>query len=207
MDSISKFISIAFHPLLLATYLFALFAWLYPPALFPVQTNSPSGIILLVFISTCILPVVNIYFFKAFGTVRSMHMNSREERIIPFSIISLLYVLVTYLLHNKTGIGWQDSFMKFLLIIDAVVICSFLFTLILKISIHAMATSAIVGIVTVLNNFVDNGVFLYPMLVCIILAGVVMTARLYLQAHTLREVVVGALVGLTIGISGMVILF
>ena len=40
-----------------------------------------------------------------------------------------------------------------------------------------------------------------------VLAGLVMSARLYLQAHTLREVGYGAAVGFLVGFFGMILLF
>ncbi len=207
MDSIAKFISIFFHPLLLGTYLLLLFAWLYPPALFPVQEHSLRAIILLIFVTTFALPVLCIYFFKSFGTITSISMPTRKERIVPFLVIVVLYGIVPYLLHARTGIDLHDNFMKFLLIINALVLCSFLLTFFLKISIHSLAIMAMVGIMIILNNSVDNGVFLYPMLLSIVLAGAVMTARLQLHAHTLREVVMGAVVGLVVGMGGMIFLF
>jgi hypothetical protein len=207
MDSIAKFISILFHPLLLATYLFLLFAWLYPPALLPVREQSLRAILILIFVSTFVFPLLCVYFFKSFGTIKSINMPTRKERIIPFLLIVVLYGIVTYLLYVRTGISIQDNFMKFLLIIDGLVLCSFLFTLVWKLSIHSLAIMAIVGIMIILNNSVDSGVFLYPMLASLVLAGAVMTARLQLQAHTMREVVMGATVGLAVGIGGMIFLF
>jgi hypothetical protein len=207
MNNIANFFSIVFHPLLLATYLFLLFGWLYPPALFPVQVQSLRAIIILVFVTTFVLPVLSIYFFKSFGTITSITMPTRKERIVPFLLIVVLYGIVTYLLYARTGISMQDNFMKFLLIIDALVLCSFLLTFFLKLSIHSLAIMAMVGIMIILNNSVENGIFLYPMLVSIVLAGVVMTARLQLQVHTMREVVLGAAVGLVVGMGGMIFLF
>jgi len=207
MNLLAKSISVIFHPLLIATYLFLLFGWLYPPALFPIQERSLKGIIALIFFTTCILPGANIYFFKTFGTISSVNMPTRKERVMPFMIITLVYAVVTYMIYARTGIDWQDNFMKYLLIIDGLVLCSFLFTLFLKISIHSLAINSLVGILILMHNSVDNGIFLYPMLVSILLAGAVMWSRLYLQVHTLREVITGAGIGLTIGMGGMFFLF
>ncbi|MFM8743032.1 MAG: phosphatase PAP2 family protein [Cytophagales bacterium] len=48
---------------------------------------------------------------------------------------------------------------------------------------------------------------LVPTAGLIVLAGLVMSARLVLGAHTLREVLQGALVGFVIGYSGVMVLF
>lgn len=207
MNLLAKIVSVILHPLLLATYLFALFSWLHPPAIFPVTERGSTGILMLMFITTFILPGMNVYFFKLFGTISSVSMPLRRERIAPFLMISLLYAVVTYLLHEKIGLGWQDTFMKFLLVIDLLVFSSFLITLFTKASIHSLSMSAMTIIMVVLNNSVENGVFFYPMLLTILLCGAVMTARLYLQVHTLKEVLVGSATGIVVASMSMMILF
>lgn len=207
MQLVARVVSIVFHPLLLATYLFSVFAWLYPPALFPITERSFSGILLLVFITTFVLPAVNVYFFKAFGTISSLSMPLRKERIVPFLMISFLYALVTYLLYAKTGLNWQDPFMRFLLIINTLVMSSFLITLFVKASIHALSMAAVTVMIIMLNNLVENGIFFYPMLTSLILCGLIMTARLYLQVHTVSEVITGAFIGVVVAFVGMTYLF
>lgn len=207
MNLVAKILSVIFHPLLLATYLFSLFAWLYPPALFPVTARSFSGIIMLVFVTTFVLPGINVYFFKAFGTISSLSMPLRRERIAPFLMISLLYAVVTFLLYSKTGLAWQDPFMKFLLIIDALVVSSFIVTLFIKASIHALSMSGFTVLLIALNTIVENGSLFYPMVVAIFLSGLIMTSRLYLQAHTLKEIAVGAGVGIFVSLIGMLYFF
>lgn len=63
-----------------------------------------------------------------------------------------------------------------------------------------------IGILMPLNKATD-GDLLLPVTWLIVLAGVVMSARLFLQAHTLRETLLGAAVGLSTGLAGMMILF
>lgn len=207
MHLLARIISVIFHPLLLATYLFSLFAWLYPPALFPITPRSFQGILMLIFLTTFILPAINVYFFKAFGTISALSMPLRRERIAPFLMISLLYGVVTYLLYSKTGLAWQDPFMKFLLIINALVVSAFISTLFIKASIHALSISAFTVLVILLNNVVENGALFYPMLASLLLCGVIMTSRLYLQVHTPKEVVIGSTIGIVVALGGMAILF
>jgi membrane-associated phospholipid phosphatase len=40
-----------------------------------------------------------------------------------------------------------------------------------------------------------------------VVAGVVMSARLYLDAHTPREVLAGSAIGFAVGLSSMVVLY
>jgi membrane-associated phospholipid phosphatase len=207
LKAIATFVSIIFHPLLASTYLFSLFAWLYPPMLFPFPERSFKGVILLVFITTFILPAINIYFFKAFGTIQSVQMPSRRERVVPFFMISILYSIITYMLYSKFEIGWNDAFMKWLLIIDSLVLVSFVSTFFSKISIHSLSVGAVVSIIVSINSIEDTGIFLYPLIASILLAGVVMSSRMYVKAHTFREVVSGAVVGFITAALGFAFVF
>ena len=134
-------------------------------------------------------------------------MPLRRERIAPFLMISLLYGVVTYLLYSKIGLAWQDPFMKFLLIIDALVLSSFIVTLFMKASIHSLSISGITVMLIVLNTMVENGSLFYPMVVAIFLSGLIMTSRFYLQVHTPKEIAVGAGVGILVSLIGMLYFF
>ena len=207
MKFLAQFISIIAHPLLLAFYLFLVFAWLYPPAMFPIPDRSFRGVLILIFVCTFLLPAINVYFFKAFGTITSMSMPLRKERIAPFLMIAILYMVVTYLLHAKLGLGFQDPFMKFLIIIDLLVVAAFLITLVLKASIHSLAMGGLAGIIAMLNTMTENGIFFYPLLASIVLVGIVTSARLFLQVHTPKEIFIGLTTGAFISVGGMVFLF
>jgi membrane-associated phospholipid phosphatase len=76
-----------------------------------------------------------------------------------------------------------------------------------KVSIHSMAICAAVGIFIPLNKAVDDGSLLIPTAAMLAIAGVVMSARLYLNAHTPRQVMYGAFLGFTVGFTGMMLLF
>jgi hypothetical protein len=110
-------------------------------------------------------------------------------------------------MNRYTGIYWDDTFMRFFLIIDALVIVSALITLFYRASIHALALSGIVGIFLPLNKMAEDINVFYATLGLIVLTGIVMSARLQLNAHSPREILVGSLLGLATGFAGMVILF
>ncbi len=92
-----------------------------------------------------------------------------------------------------------------MLIIAALAVASTVCTFFFKISVHSVAWAGLVGIILPLNA--ANSTLLLPTAVLIVIAGAVMSARLKLNAHTPREVMVGGLAGFAIGIVGMNILF
>lgn len=202
MKPVAYAISVVFHPLLLSTYLFALLFFYYPLMF---QPHRPTAALLgIIALMTFVLPAINFLFFRWSGTIRNLNMPSRGERLLPFSVVSVLYALVTYMFYWKLPI---PNLVELMMIITAMVIAGALLTFFHKVSIHSLAIWGCVGILLPLIKSEGGRVLLLPTAAIIVFAGLVMSARLYLNAHTPREVLAGSLIGITIGFSGMSVLF
>jgi hypothetical protein len=206
VNTLSRIISVLFHPLLMATYLVALLSFTFPPALYPIKVESRWTFLVTLFVLTSVLPAINIGLFKVTGVISSFSLEDRRERIRPSFFILLLYGLFTYLLSRK-GFSLADNLFKLILIIDALVLIALLVTVFYKASIHSLGVWGIIGILMPLNKVVDDGSLFLPTLLAIVGAGVIMSARLKLNAHSPREVLVGSLAGFVVGFLGMLILF
>lgn len=136
-----------------------------------------------------------------------MTMEDREERIKPFIFITVLYLFFTWLLFQRNGFRLGDNLFNLLVIIDSLVIFSLLITFFYKASIHSVGIWGVIGILLPLNKVIDDYAIFVVTLVALVLAGLVMSARLQLNAHTPREVLVGAVAGFSIGFFGMLLLF
>jgi hypothetical protein len=143
--------------------------------------------------------------FRYFGTISSFYLNNRAERLVPFMAISAIYLVMTFLFFNKLPIS--INFNKLISIIAALVVISTIITFFYKVSVHSLAICGMVGMITPLNKAVENEILLVPTMVVIFISGIVMSARLYLNAHTLNEVLFGALIGFITGLAGIMILF
>ena len=207
MNALARIISVLFHPLLMATYLFSLLAWALPSALSPLQPSSHFTFIILIFIVTFILPLSNIGIFKTFGTISSFAMKERKERILPFIFISIIYVVVTYLLYARTKISINDNFLRLMMIIDLLVIVSTVATFFFKVSVHSVGIWGLIGITLLLTKIAELNTLFYASIGLILLAGFIMASRLYLDAHSSREVMWGGVLGLATSLIGMLILF
>lgn len=207
MNQVARLFTYLFHPLLMPSYLVGLLMLLLPNVLSPLRYEVFQGFLMLIFLVTFILPAINLVIFKLFGTLPSLTMEERQHRVVPFLFITILYLLMTYLFHSKFSIGWNENMMKFLLIIDSLVLVATLITLFYKISVHSLAICGFVGVILPLNKVADSGTLLYPTIGLILVAGMVMAARMQLQAHTAQEVMRGGLVGFAIGFAGMAFFF
>lgn len=204
---VARIVSVVFHPLLLATYLFGLLTFVLPAALDPLKEEGRLNFIFLIFCVTFLFPALNVGIFKTFGSIRTLAMRDRQERIMPFSFITILYIVITYLFYTRTRIGVDDNLLKFLIIIDALVLVGTVTTYFYKVSMHTLGMCGLIGILLPLNKISEEGALLYPTIGTIVLAGVVMSARLQLNVHTPREVLIGGVLGFTTSFALMFFLF
>lgn len=203
MHLAARLVSYLFHPLLFLTYLVILLGLMMPRFLLipPAAIWRFAGFVALI---TFIFPAANIVMLKAFGTIRSLEMEKRKDRLLPFMMITVFYGVVCAMFYYKVSMNL--NFNKIMLIATALTAVATVMTFFFKISIHSLAMGGALGIIMPLNK-AAGGALLYPVALLIVLAGLVMSARLYLQVHTLREVGYGAALGFLVGFFGMIILF
>jgi hypothetical protein len=80
-------------------------------------------------------------------------------------------------------------------------------TFFFKVSVHCISAWGLIGIMVPLAKISEIKTVFYPTLVIIVLAGIIMSARLQAGAHTSREVMWGSVLGLACSVSGMLVLF
>lgn len=202
MKGAAKVISAVFHPLLMTTYLFLLLTYFLPVILQPAQPSP--WIILLIFVTTFALPAVNFLMLRLTGSIRDLTMPHRHQRILPFIFISAIYVFVTVMFYWKFPI---PNLLRLMMIVSTMVVFATVVTFFYKISVHSLAMWGAVGMMLPMNKVSEVGSLLIPTVIVIVFAGLVMSARLALDAHTPREVLVGSTSGFAIGFFGMIILF
>lgn len=202
MSRLALVVSVVFHPLLMTTYLFILLSFYLPGVLQPIRPSL--WFIFLIFLMTFLLPSLNFIFFRVTGTIKDLNLFNRTDRILPFAFVTILYCVVTFMFYWKFPV---PNVLKLMMIITTMVITSAIITLFYKVSVHSVAVCGIIGILLPLNNASEQGLLLYPTVGSLVIAGIVMSSRLQLNAHVLREVLLGGLIGFTIGFGGMILLF
>jgi hypothetical protein len=207
VNQIARVISAIFHPLLLATYWIALLAWVMPIGLDPIPRESHLAFILRIFLITFCIPTLALGALKAIGIIPTVTMVSRKERPGPFIFLTCWYFFVSYMLYSTFRVNLHDSILKFMIIMNALILVSTIVTFFYKVSIHSLGMWGLVGMLLCLNIMQEDGTLLYPLMGAIVLTGVVMSARLQLNVHTMKEIVLGSVLGLVISITGVIILF
>ncbi len=185
-------ISVVCHPLLMATYLsYVLFN--QAPELFPrVIPQAVSQFVLVIFITTCVMPALSIFLLKTFSFISNLELTNRKERIKPFIFIAFYYAASSYLFLVKLEMG--PVFMTVMIGVTVLIILLSIITAWFKISIHAAAIWSGVGFVSalIITMGINLGWHFYALIVA---AGLTGTSRLHLGYHQPKEVWSGAMLG------------
>ena len=157
-------------------------------------------IVLMVFLTTFVMPALSIFAMKLTGNLTSIHLNNKEDRVFPFSMVSLFYVISTYLFYLKFDIE-----PVFILALVSISICVILLTSISffwKISAHMTGISGFLAIIIVIALKNPSTNLVNIMLSVIILSGIIGSSRLYLNAHSPLEILGGFLLGFSVCFGG-----
>jgi hypothetical protein len=199
----AKIISFIFHPLLLATYLVLLLGKFFPAMLMMISYRNVMMVALFVFAFTFLFPALNLWVFRTLGMISSFQLESRKERRTPFVFIAIMYVMLVYLFYIK--LPFSGNFIRLMVVVAALVVTAAVLTFFIKVSVHGLAMGGWIGILMPLVRFAPE--LLWPTATIIVISGLVISARLYLNAHTLKEVAVGAIAGVIVGYGGMLVMF
>lgn len=165
------------------------------------STNlTPEGqrtVLSLIFLTTCLIPILVILMFRFTRVIKDLQMTDRKDRFFPFLFISIFYVITTYLFHKQLPLNPLLS--TSLIAITVVVVLTNLITFTWKISAHAAGVVGWLGFIVIFAaTHQGNHTLLMPLVTAILLSGIVLWARLYLDAHKPVEILGGSLMGFVI---------
>lgn len=191
---LAKIISFVFHPLFLPTYLIA--SLIYMNAFFAlvIPGDARLKIILLVFMTSALFPMMVLFGMYRFRLVTSMRMDSREERLYPY-VATAIFFFLTYYLVWKANLS--PVFYYCLLGASILALLTLLINFRWKISAHTVSMGGVIG-----AFFGLQSVLLIDMLpqisISILIAGLVGYARLKAAKHTQAQVYAGYLIGFVV---------
>lgn len=185
-------LSYAIQPLVVPSLIF-LFLFFFAPQASSMGTLEKWYVLLMVFLTTFAIPVLSIFTMKLTKNISSFHMKDKEERILPFSMVSLFYMMSTYFFHTKFNL--EPLMIQTLVSITICLILLTSITFFWKISAHMTAISGLLAImVAVAIQFPGNDT-LFPLLGGILITGALGSSRLFLNAHTPLEILGGFALG------------
>lgn len=186
----SKIISHTLHPIvfpIIGVFLYFIFIPRY------ISSSTKRTLLISIFISTYILPIVFMYLIKRLKFIDSYYLKTIEERKFPllfFTILSYLLGILLYRIHIVPGLA------LFFFGVTLTLLIAYLLTFVnFKISLHTMGIGGLIGFLGLLSytyevNLIGVIAFFF------VIAGYIASSRLKLEAHEEKEVYFGFIVGL-----------
>jgi hypothetical protein len=159
---------------------------------------------------TFIFPALIMLVLLNIRTIRSLRLSERTERRYPYAIISIVYITAYYIMINFPP-GIPNPVSNFILTAAVVIFTVMLINFKIKLSAHMAGFGGFIGFFYIFflkENvgyilFTFLGLHVTPMyflIFMILLAGIIASSRLSLNAHNPLQVLLGFLTGLAIGI-------
>ena len=202
---VARIVSAIFHPLLMPTYMLTLLL-VVNPYLFGVSGlgDLMSRLLLIrVFLSTFFIPIIAISMIKLTGLAQTYELLDRYDRIGPYIITGAFYI---WMFRNFVGNSQiPTAYTTFMLGCTIALFLAFFINIFSRISAHTVGMGALVGMVLITLWQFSYDTFrlgtwemnMKPVLViAILLAGLVGTARQSLHKYEPTDLYGGYLVGL-----------
>ena len=188
---VANFLSTFLSPLLMPTYGVFLVLWVSVLCLLPYGTRV--SVLLICMGITCILPLIFLSVLRHFKLVKNLHVDIREQRLIPYLFTVLCYAVAAYYLYYCHSPQW---FVMFMVGSAIAVLLMALINLKWKASAHMAGIGGVVALVYQLHvQGLSAFDLLWLLCFTVIVAGALGSARLALRRHDLWQVLAGVVVG------------
>ena len=200
----ARFLSVALHPLLMPTLLFGVLLFQVPSVLGMDAFSSSLrlSLLVLIFIGTFAVPSLLIYYLFRSGYVRSLQLNDLADRRLPYFLTAIIYLFLAYLFTFRMELVSTVA-PEIGILISSIAISILLVGLISlswQISAHSVGIGGVVGIIaSIMLKYGLTELFL-TLLLLVLLAGFITSARLKLNAHTPAQISAGLVLGISVSL-------
>lgn len=190
--TLAKVLSVFAHPIFINLLCLYLLFMLFPQLNHGMPLRIQLFFISFIFISTSIIPVIIVLAMRVMGKVKSVTLESSEERKLPYLITFALYVFNYYnFIKSPTT---DPVILQYLLACGAIVGSIAVINYFNKISIHMATLGAMCGLLATVGYIGFSDIRL-ALILAIIFSSLVATARLSLQAHLPQQIYAGFILG------------
>jgi len=206
MKFISNLISWIFLPLFMPVY--ALLLTMYIPSLeegsfqnktiYLLDPRLKLALLGIFFLFSFLAPAISLVILKRKNKISNLEIDNRSERFIPILITAIYSAVLAWFLMAKTPAGILPAAIYLLPAGGTIAILLVLFiTRFDKISLHALGVGMLMGFL--IAYFQTQAQFQLGILIlATIVSGLVMSARLFLGKHNLRQCLMGYFLGMMV---------
>lgn len=197
----SSAISHVLNPLLMPTILFVILFYFTAFIGNTMSDKQMLYVLFIIFILTFLLPACCVMVLKITHNISSLKLHDKRERLMPYFIISMIYLLTTYLFFAKIKIN--SIFFVILVTITVLMVILTLITYFWKISTQSAAVCSIIGFLLGISYKYPQDKLLFPLIILILLAGIIMSSKLYLNENNHKEIYFGSALGFIFSFSAV----
>lgn len=190
---LAKVITYLFHPVYLPLAIAFVMMKLMPGNFAAVSPKQQGLWLISIGFTTLFFPLFSIALMKPLGFISSFHLPSAKERIGPLMTTMIFYFWIMHVFNNLPGVPF--IYKTFFLGNFLCVIAVFMVTIFSKVSIHAAGAGSMVAIFG-LMLFLSPVNMVVPFAIALVIAGIIGTARLVLNAHTKGQIWLGYILGI-----------
>ena len=190
-ERLAKVISVIFHPLLIPTYLIAVLINLNVFFALMIPDEAKWKIIILVLITSAIFPLIILYGMYRLKLVKSLLIDSREERLYPYIATSIFFFVSCYMIWQ---INISPVYYYCLLGASILAVLTLLINIFWKISAHTVSMGGVLGILIGLQTMLLIDI-MWLIVITILISGIVGFARLRAGTHTQAQIYTGYILG------------
>ena len=190
----ARLISAVLHPLIMPSIAMVILFAIPSYVSFSVSSQAQRLILVIVFINTCLAPLLAIFFLKRIGVINSVLLDERTDRIYPV-LVSVFFYLFTYYLFRQANLPSVMSY--FIMGATLLTLIGFIVTFYWKISIHMISMGGFTGFLIALSLLLRFEMA-FLIILTILLSGLLGTARIKLNAHNPPQVYAGYITGVLV---------
>jgi hypothetical protein len=189
---LAKVLSYVGHPGFMPTAYFAVLLFM-SKALMPFAVNHKLMILALIANVTLFLPLLIMVLLMQRGYIDSLHVPKKEQRQVPFFMITMAYAVLALIFHQKMSV--LPLFAQSMTGMALTQALATLITPYFKISMHGLGLGGLLGGMIALQLGLPEIDLAIPIIGGVFFAGAVLSARLALNAHSVAQVFSGLALG------------
>ena len=187
-------ISYIFHPVFFPVYLSWLVCFSMTNVFAATKNFHLEFFLARVAYLTVFFPLLTVLLLKGLGFIDSIQLKNNKERIIPLMASMIFYFWAYWVMKNDTALHAPKMIKAVFLGSFWGIICLFMANIFVKVSMHATAAGALLGLV-ILLAFQQTEILFLLSSISITIAVIVGWARMKLSAHKISEVWFGYVIG------------
>lgn len=188
----AKVFSYVFHPLIIPTIGMIIIFNTNSYVNFAIPYELKKAVIILVTLSTFIIPTLVTLLLQNRGYIKSVEMETTKERFLPYGFTIVFYFFTIYMMLKAPIPPIIFNFMIGALVS---VILAFIINLKWKISAHMIGIGGLTGALIAVSFLLNINIISFIAL-AIFISGLVASSRLILNAHNPYQIIVGYFLGM-----------